>query len=78
MEAPLSHGSETDDGIGQKVKSSKKWKREKSNTPDSKSITLQESDIRAETQNPMTGKDSEIEAGRSGSDDFLSPRTEPH
>ena len=26
----------------------------------------------------MTGKDSEIEAGRSGSDDFLSPRTEPH
>ena len=43
------------------MKSSKKWKREKNNAPDSISITIDPSDDdRTETQNPLTEKDLEI------------------
>ena len=47
------------------MKSSKKWKREKNNAPDSISITIDPSDDRTETQNPLTEKDLEIEVQRS-------------
>ena len=51
----------------QEVKSSKKWKREKNNAPDSISITIDPSDDdRTKTQNPLTEKDFEIAMARDG------------